>query len=49
MDREAWWGTIHGLAKNWTQLSYKHFHFTFKHWGEVEGQDIEALPQQYVH
>ena len=21
MDREAWRGTIHGVAKNWTQLS----------------------------
>ena len=20
MDREAWWGTVHGVAKNWTQL-----------------------------
>ena len=21
MDREAWWATVHGLAKSWTQLS----------------------------
>ena len=21
MDREAWWATIHGVAKNWTGLS----------------------------
>ena len=20
MDRGAWWGTVHGVAKNWTQL-----------------------------
>ena len=21
MDRDAWWGTIHGVAKSWTRLS----------------------------
>ena len=21
-DREAWWGVVHAVAKNWTQLSY---------------------------
>ena len=21
MDRRAWWATIHGIAKSWTQLS----------------------------
>ena len=21
MDRGAWWGTVHGVTKNWTQLS----------------------------
>ena len=21
MDREAWWATVHGLAKIWTRLS----------------------------
>ena len=21
MDREAWWATVHGIAKSWTQLS----------------------------
>ena len=20
MDRRAWWATVHGVAKNWTQL-----------------------------
>ena len=25
MDRGAWWATIHGVAKSWTQLS----NFTF--------------------
>ena len=20
MDREAWWATVHGIAKSWTQL-----------------------------
>ena len=22
MDRGAWWATVHGVAKSWTQLSY---------------------------
>ena len=21
MDREAWWATVHGISKGWTQLS----------------------------
>ena len=28
MDRGAWWGTVHGAAKSWTQLS--DLTFTFK-------------------
>ena len=24
MARGAWWATVHGIAKNWTQLSYQH-------------------------
>ena len=27
MDRGAWQATVHGVAKSWTQLSIKHFHF----------------------
>ena len=27
MDRGAWRATVHGVAKSWTQLSTKHFHF----------------------
>ena len=23
MDRGAWWATVHGVAKSWTQLSSK--------------------------
>ena len=26
MDKGAWWATVHGVAKSWTQLS--DFHFT---------------------
>ena len=26
MDRGAWWATVHGVAKNWTQL--RDFSFT---------------------
>ena len=28
MDGEAWWATVHGVAKSWTQLS----DFTFTLW-----------------
>ena len=27
MDRGAWWATVHGVPKSWTQLSEYHFHF----------------------
>ena len=26
-DRGTWWATVHGVAKNQTQLSDEHFHF----------------------
>ena len=26
LARGAWWGTIHGVAKRWTQLSHQLFH-----------------------
>ena len=28
MDRGAWWATVYGVAKSWTQLSYKCFSLT---------------------
>ena len=28
MDGGAWWATVHGIAKSWTQLS--DFHFTYQ-------------------
>ena len=31
MDRRAWWATVHGIAKNASQLSDFHFHiFAYK-------------------
>jgi len=30
MDRGDWWATVHGVAKSWTGLSEKHFHFFLK-------------------
>ena len=30
MDREAWWATVHGPAKSWTQLSDLTFTFPDK-------------------
>ena len=29
MDRGAWWGTVHGVTKSWTQLSMH----TYRKWG----------------
>ena len=28
MDRGAWWATVHGVTKNWAQLSNQQFHFS---------------------
>ena len=30
MDREAWWATVHGVAKSWTRLSNLHFYIVNK-------------------
>ena len=27
MDRGAWWATVHGVSKSWTQVSDEHFQF----------------------
>ena len=29
MNRGAWWATVPGIAKGWTQLSDQHFHFMY--------------------
>ena len=43
MDRGAWWATVHGVAKSWTQLSdFTHTH-TYR---EVKGLSDEVeIPQ----
>ena len=38
MDRGAWWATVHGVAKSWTQLSNCHTHS----WCKEQMQDGEA-------
>ena len=30
MDTEAWWATVHGVAKSWTRLSVLTFNFQCK-------------------
>ena len=30
MDRGAWWATLHGVAKSWTQLSM-HMHVLYSY------------------
>ena len=43
MDRGAWWATVQGVPKSWTQLSRQHFHFTFiKRSGRVKVLDYEV-------
>ena len=32
MDGGAWWATVHGVAKSWTQLSNLLSLFTLMHW-----------------
>ena len=34
-DREAWWATVHGVAKNWTRLS--DFTYLFTYW-RIKGE-----------
>ena len=29
MDREAWWATVHGVAKSWTRLKRRSMHTYF--------------------
>ena len=32
MDRGAWWATVHGVAKSWTQLKWLSMHCAIFHW-----------------
>ena len=41
MDRAGWWATIHGVQKNWTQLS-THTH-TRKCMGKNESLTFEPM------
>ena len=42
MDREAWWATVHGVAKSWTGLS----DFTFMHWRRKWQPTAVFLPEE---
>ena len=44
MDRGAWWATVHGIAKNWTQLNNFHFHSVFnKNIFLMKVKDVEEV------
>ena len=32
MDRQAWWATVHGVTKSWTQLKWLSMHAHIKVW-----------------
>ena len=40
MDIGAWWATVHGVTKSWTQLS--HFHFSLSCIGEGNGNPLQC-------
>ena len=44
MDRGAWWATVHGVSKSWTQLS--NFTFTFFQ-GFLDGASGKESSCQY--
>ena len=39
MDRGAWWATVHGVAKSWTQLSVKNLPTMQETWVRSLGQE----------
>ena len=41
MDGEAWWAIVHGVAKNWTQLS--NFTFTFSLISKTKIEEFDLL------
>ena len=42
MDGGAWWATVHGVAKSWTQLS--DFTFTF----HFQAGQVHLLPEIFT-
>ena len=43
MDREAWWATVHGVAKIWTQLSRRRSLLGCSPWGRWGSDTTERL------
>ena len=43
MSRVAWWATVHGVIKSWTQLKSQHFHFSL--WLKYSSLLIVSLTQ----
>ena len=44
MDGGAWWATVHGVAKSWTQLSDFP---SLPEWGSVAEDDVGHIVAQY--
>ena len=42
MDRGAWWATVHGVAKSWTQLSDFTFLLSIVSFGEGTGNPLQC-------
>ena len=50
MDRGAWWATVHGVAKNQTQLirlSTQHNHPLQYSWASLVAQPVKNLPAMW--
>ena len=50
MDRGAWWATVHGVAKNQTQLirrSTQHNHPLQYSWASLVAQLVKNLPAMW--
>ena len=41
-DGGAWWATVHGVAKSWTQLSDFTFFFSIVPFGEGNGNPLQC-------
>ena len=48
MDRGAWWATVHGVAKSWTQLSDFSFFLSFPGFVHVSSVVVKNLPAKQV-
>ena len=48
MDREAWWATVHGVSKSWTQPSTHVHSYTHTHTHTHECSITFKIPYHYT-